>query len=49
VLIRPDFYLFDTADTAADLDSLIERFGATLAGTPLAGHRYGEHSMTVSS
>ena len=49
VLIRPDFYLFDTADTAADLDSLIERFGATLAGTPLAGHRYGQHSMTVSS
>lgn len=46
-LIRPDFYIFDTAETPQDLNALIERFGASLAGEPLAGHRYGERAVPV--
>lgn len=49
VLIRPDFYVFDTAATVADLDSMLERFAASLAGAQLDGHRYGDRAAAAAA
>ena len=47
VLIRPDFYVFDTASSASDLAPMIERFRASLAGGPSVGEHAVELGLPV--